>query len=120
MAITSRVITQCTQLVFVDAESALDAESAVRRTVGPNMKEQLLNIPGWRGFDNPWMAEDDQDVDFSYINLVDNPERYTGYKVLILAHICTSLGYELQEVTPFHSMMIPACTQLPQFQQTQL
>ena len=51
------------------------------------MKEQLLNIPGWRGFNNPWMAEDDQDVDFSYINLVDNPERYTGYKVLILAHI---------------------------------
>ena len=49
------------------------------------MKEQLLNIPGWRGFNNPWMAEDDQDVDFSYINLVDNQERYTGYKVLILA-----------------------------------
>ncbi|KAL3154147.1 hypothetical protein ABBQ32_013672 [Trebouxia sp. C0010 RCD-2024] len=61
-------------------ESALDVESAVRRTVGANMQAQLLNIPSWRGFNNPWMAEDDQDVDFSYINLVDNPERYTGYK----------------------------------------
>ena len=63
------------------AESPLEMESAVRRTVGANMQQQLLNIPRWRGFNNPWMAEDDQDVDFSYINLVDNPERYTGYKV---------------------------------------
>ena len=63
----------------------------MRRTVCANMKEQLLNIPVWRGFNNPWMAEDDQDVDFSYINLVDNPERYTGYKVLALPHPCTCL-----------------------------
>ena len=59
----------------------MEIESAVKRTVSPDMQQQLLNIPGWRGFNNPWMAEDDQDVEFSYINLVDNPERYTGYKV---------------------------------------
>lgn len=76
-------------LWYVVAESPLDVESAVRRTIGANMQEQLLNIPGWRGFNNPWMAEDDQDVDFSYINLVDNPERYTGYKVPMFAHCCT-------------------------------
>lgn len=61
-------------------ESSVELESAVQRTVSPDMQQQLLNIPGWRGFNNPWMAEDDQDVDFSYINLVDNPERFTGYK----------------------------------------
>lgn len=72
------------------AESALDVESAVRRTVDVNMQAQLLNIPGWRGFNNPWMAEDDQDVDFSYINLVDNPERYTGYKVCNFGSILPS------------------------------
>ena len=49
------------------------------------MHEQLLTIPSWRGFNNPWMAEDDQDVEFSYINLADNPERYTGYKVCPIA-----------------------------------
>lgn len=76
-------------LWYLVAESPLDVESAVRRTIGANMQEQLLNIPGWRGFNNPWMAEDDQDVDFSYINLVDNPERYTGYKVPMFAFFCT-------------------------------
>lgn len=67
--------------MHASTESPLELESAVRRTVGVGMQEQLLNIPRWQGFNNPWMAEDDQDVDFSYINLVDNPERYTGYKV---------------------------------------
>ena len=66
-------------------ESPLELESAVRRTVGAGMQQQLLNIPSWRGFNNPWMAEDDQDIEFSYINLIDNPERYTGYKV---CHLC--------------------------------
>ena len=78
-----------TTVCWMLAESPLDVESAVRRTIGANMQQQLLNIPGWRGFNNPWMAEDDQDVDFSYINLVDNPERYTGYKVLVFAQLCT-------------------------------
>ncbi|KAL0055639.1 hypothetical protein WJX82_002716 [Trebouxia sp. C0006] len=61
-------------------ESPLEVESAVRRTVGAGMQEQLLNVPSWRGFNNPWMAEDEHDIEFSYINLMDNAERYTGYK----------------------------------------
>ena len=72
----------CLRLRFaLYSESPLELESAVRRTVGAGTQERLLNIPSWRGFHNPWMAEDDQDIEFSYINLVDNPERYTGYKV---------------------------------------
>ena len=58
------------------------------------MQEQLLNVPSWRGFNNPWMAEDEHDIEFSYINLMDNPERYTGYKVhhyclqcLLISHV---------------------------------
>ena len=68
------------------AESPLEMESAVRRTIGAGMQEQLLNIPSWQGFNNPWMAEDDQDIEFSYINLMDNAERYTGYKVCLAFH----------------------------------
>ena len=45
------------------------------------MQQRLLSIWGWRGFNNPWMPEADKDVDYSYINLLENPERYTGYKV---------------------------------------
>ena len=59
MAISPGVVEHSTQLLFVVAESSLDVESVVRRTIGANMKEQLLNIPSWRGFNNPWMAEDD-------------------------------------------------------------
>lgn len=68
-------------ILCLHAGNSVELESAVQRTVSADMHQQLLNIPGWRGFNNPWMAEDDQDVDFSYINLVDNPERFTGYKV---------------------------------------
>ena len=42
------------------------------------------NIAGWRGFNNPWMPEDDGDLEFAYINLLKNPERYTGYKGALL------------------------------------
>lgn len=51
------------------------------RSVDASTKEHLVNIRGWRGFNNPWMLEDETDVEFSYINLLMNPERYTGYKV---------------------------------------
>ena len=57
------------------------AESAVDRTVEAKMRAALLSIPGWRGFNNPWMPDDEEDVEYSYINLQQNPERYTGYKV---------------------------------------
>ena len=48
--------------------------------VDEGTRAQLLNIRGWRGFNNPWMPADEEDMDFSYINLQQNPERYTGYK----------------------------------------
>lgn len=51
------------------------------RRVDEGTRSRLLNIRGWRGFNNPWMLVDEEDVDFSYINLQQNPERYTGYKV---------------------------------------
>ena len=67
---------------------------------------RLVAVPGWRGYDNPWMAdggeselvagrgddddekEDDDDsssspaktTTYSVIDLSKNPERYTGYK----------------------------------------
>lgn len=55
------------------------------RSVEPSMRKQLAGIPGWRGMNNPWMPENDKDVEFSYINLLENPERYTGYKARPLA-----------------------------------
>lgn len=66
------------------AESASDA-AAVQR-VDDQTKERLLMIRGWRGFNNPWVAVDASDVDYSYINLQQNAERYTGYKVLSASH----------------------------------
>lgn len=75
------------------AESPLEVESAVRRTVGAGMQEQLLNVPSWRGFNNPWMAEDEHDIEFSYINLMDNAERYTGYKVLYRCMRCLVISH---------------------------
>lgn len=50
------------------------------RSVDADTSERLRNIAGWRGFNNPWMPEDDGDLEFAYINLLKNPERYTGYK----------------------------------------
>jgi Endoplasmic Reticulum Oxidoreductin 1 (ERO1) len=63
-------------------ESATAAASVQR--VDEGTRSRLLNIHGWRGFNNPWMPLDEEDVDFSYINLQQNPERYTGYKVRAL------------------------------------
>ncbi|KAK9850278.1 hypothetical protein WJX84_007666 [Apatococcus fuscideae] len=60
--------------------SMVEAESAVKRESNPATNEQLGQISNWRGFNNPWLPDDDQAVDFSYVNLVENPERYTGYK----------------------------------------
>ncbi len=38
-------------------------------------------MQGWRGINNPWMADGDNGEEYLYINLLVNPERYTGYKV---------------------------------------
>lgn len=57
-------------------------ESAVNQEMDPAVKQQLIkHSKGWRGINNPWMADGDEHEEFQYINLVVNPERYTGYKV---------------------------------------
>lgn len=60
------------------ADSASDAAIVTR--VDDQTEERLLSIRGWRGFNNPWVALDANAVDYSYINLQQNVERYTGYK----------------------------------------
>ena len=93
----------------------LEAESAVDRRVDASTKEHLVSIRGWRGFNNPWMLEDEGDVEYSYINLLMNPERYTGYKVVFLPSACTVLydasspGSRLQGACSPHT---DACTVL--------
>ena len=75
------------------ASPALEAESAVDRRVDEEVRARLVSIRGWRGLNNPWMHEDEHDVDYSYINLVANPERYTGYKVGVEESMpCTSVS----------------------------
>jgi hypothetical protein len=61
---------------------ALEMEGHVNRELDPAIKQQLIRHgKGWRGLNNPWMAEGEGSEEFQYINLVVNPERYTGYKV---------------------------------------
>ncbi len=50
------------------------------RSMDPTIKHNLVSMKGWRGYNNPWMADGDDDEEYSYINLLVNPERYTGYK----------------------------------------
>ncbi|KAK9805755.1 hypothetical protein WJX73_005872 [Symbiochloris irregularis] len=57
----------------------LDQEAEVEEVEGL-VREQLLAIPGWRGVNNPWMPGNDTVQDFSYVNLLENPERFTGYQ----------------------------------------
>eukprot|EP01023_Acetabularia_acetabulum_P056602 TRINITY_DN6573_c0_g1_i1.p1 TRINITY_DN6573_c0_g1~~TRINITY_DN6573_c0_g1_i1.p1 ORF type:complete len:371 (+),score=59.80 TRINITY_DN6573_c0_g1_i1:87-1199(+) len=65
-------LTKCTETI--------QAEQAVNRTVGSNIQSQLVTLKGWRGFNNPWMWEEEKEEEYLYINLLNNPERYTGYK----------------------------------------
>jgi ERO1-like protein alpha len=58
-------------------------ESAVNRTLAANAEEKLLALSGWKGLDNPWVADAEDHVEYSYINLLVNPERYTGYTVRV-------------------------------------
>lgn len=37
---------------------------------------------GWKGTDNPWMADAKPESMYTYVNLLKNPERYTGYAAL--------------------------------------
>ncbi|KAJ9520475.1 hypothetical protein QJQ45_000233 [Haematococcus lacustris] len=59
---------------------AAEADSVVDRGLEPFVARQLQHMKGWRGLNNPWMAEGDEDEEYLYINLLANPERYTGYK----------------------------------------
>lgn len=57
-------------------------EGQVNQEIEAAVKQQLIkHSKGWRGINNPWMAEGEESEEFQYINLVVNPERYTGYKV---------------------------------------
>lgn len=40
-----------------------------------------MSLSSWRGLDNPWLPEEDANVEYLYINLLVNPERHTGYSV---------------------------------------
>lgn len=57
-------------------------ESDVDRTLSPGIKAKLLSVKDWKGYHNPWMPADESDdnVDYAYINLQTNPEKFTGYK----------------------------------------
>jgi Endoplasmic Reticulum Oxidoreductin 1 (ERO1) len=70
--------------------------------VDEGTRSRLLNIRGWRGFNNPWMPLDEEDVDFSYINLQQNPERYTGYKVTTLASCVVYTQHKLRQMLSSH------------------
>ncbi|GLC54259.1 hypothetical protein PLESTB_000840700 [Pleodorina starrii] len=56
-----------------------EREGQVNSTVDPDTAVRLINLKGWRGFNNPWMAEPEGSDDYQYVNLLINPERYTGY-----------------------------------------
>ncbi|EFN52155.1 hypothetical protein CHLNCDRAFT_26991, partial [Chlorella variabilis] len=67
----------------VEGCDSVQLESNVDRTLAPHVKASLLSVRDWRGYRNPWMPEGGgyEKVEFSYINLLRNSERYTaGYK----------------------------------------
>ncbi|KAG1679286.1 hypothetical protein FOA52_009316 [Chlamydomonas sp. UWO 241] len=57
-----------------------DPISPVDRYVETAAEANLMRVPNWSGLNNPWVPEDDAGVDYIYVNLQLNPERYTGYK----------------------------------------
>ena len=50
------------------------------RHVEAGVRARLQTISDWRGLNNPWMPNDEEEVQYSYINLQQNPERFTGYQ----------------------------------------
>lgn len=59
--------------------ASVQHESDIDRTIQPSIKAKLTSVRDWKGYKNPWMP-DDTGVEYSYINLMRNAERYTGYK----------------------------------------
>lgn len=92
------------------------------RSVDPGMRKQLQGISGWRGMNNPWMPEDDSDREFVYINLLENVERYTGYKASpVLPILPQHMGAVQQE--PQMSSRVglqPVCQARPKHQTVKL
>lgn len=68
--------------------AAIERAFIVDRTMDAEVRKRLISLPGWRGFNNLWMPEDDSEVDYSYINLAVNPERFTGYKARLWRSFC--------------------------------
>lgn len=64
--------------ITVRFAGAAEIDSRVNSTLGAEDKAALMALPGWRGFNNPWMAEGEEGEEYLYINLLVNPERYTG------------------------------------------
>ena len=62
----------------------------VNRTMEPGMLSVLESGPGWQAISNPWFGgeapEVDREEDYFYVNLLANPERFTGYEVLFDGH----------------------------------
>ncbi len=48
------------------------------RSMDPGVTTQLSTITGWHGLNNPWVPGDDAGVDYIYVDLRRNPEKYTG------------------------------------------
>jgi hypothetical protein len=62
----------------------LELEGRVDQRVDADVRRALISHGnGWRGLNNPWMAGGEEGEEYQYINLVTNPERYTGYKVSV-------------------------------------
>ncbi|XP_068640031.1 endoplasmic reticulum oxidoreductin-1-like isoform X2 [Aristolochia californica] len=73
-------------------------QAAVDRTIDTKV------FKGWVEIDNPWTHEDETDnADLTYVNLLLNPERYTGYSgpsarriwKAIYSEKCPKVGLEL-------------------------
>ena len=76
-------------------------ESAVDRHVEAGVRARLQSIPDWRGLNNPWMPNDEEDVQYSYINLQQNPERFTGYQARASSLLCARMLY----AAPSHRLL---------------
>ena len=62
-----------------DSCEGVQHESDLDRTIQPSIRAKLMSVRDWKGYKNPWMP-DDNGVEYTYINLRRNLERYTGYK----------------------------------------
>ena len=60
------------------ATCAAEEDSRVDRGLDPTIHASLLNLRGWRGYNNPWMSEGpegEEERNIQFVNLLTNPER---------------------------------------------